>query len=151
MLVISFFPDVLLDNINKISGTDFKNGSRLLGPLNHFGLFDFLQLLFGVGFNQLHLFLKVHGITLENDWGIEINANFANAFFYMALSYGLIGLLFFIKYMKRTIEYHLCDLGLVVYSMGILLSDQVLFNRNLLYILSLLLFSKYIIINNKSK
>ena len=97
--------------------------------------------IFGVGFNQLAEFLRSNGVFLLNEWGVEINANYANAIIYSFLSYGLLGFVFCIKYIYCTIKSNKSNLGFVCFALGILLSDQVLFNRNLLYLIVFLIFS----------
>lgn len=140
ILINKYFPDVLLDNINKIESTS-SNNQRQLGPLSYIQYMDIGQLIFGVGFNQLAEFLRSNGVLLLNEWGVEINANYANAIIYSFLSYGLLGFVFCVKYIYCTIISNKSNLGFVCFALGILLSDQVLFNRNLLYLITFLIFS----------
>ncbi len=145
-LINIYFPDVLLDNIEKINNAD-SNSMRLLGPLEYIQYMDIGQIMIGVGYNQLSDFLRYNGVFVLNDFGEEMNGNYANAFIYSFLSYGIVGFFTCLIYFYRTIKINKSDLGFIVFSIGILLSDQVLFNRNLLYITYFLIFSQWIIPN----
>lgn len=149
ILVNIYFPDVLLSNINKIESTN-SNDLRHLGPLSYIKYMDIGQMIFGIGLNQLTEFLKCNGVFLISQWGEEINANYANAVIYSFLSYGFLGFLSCLQYFNSTIRYNKSDLGFIVFALGILLSDQVLFNRNLLYLIVFLIYSKKILNNNES-
>lgn len=143
MLIVTYFPDVLLDNVSKLQGTE-SDSIRLLGPLQHLFLFDGIQWIFGIGFNQLGEFLRSHHIYLITEWGAEVNANYANAILYMLISYGLIGFICTVRYFVKSIKKYRCDICFLVIILGILASDQVLFNHNLLYILCFMIFSSEI-------
>lgn len=141
ILIMIYFPDVLIGNVEKLNNT--STGSvRLLGPLQYISLFDITQWMFGIGLNQLTDFLRIHNITIVDEWGIVKNANYANAVIYMLISYGICGLTCSIKYFTRSIKKYCCDKGFIIYIFGILFSDQVLFNRNLLFILCFMIFSR---------
>jgi len=142
--IMVLFPDVLLSNLEKLNSTD-SGSIRLLGPLQYLTQFDIFQYFFGVGLNQLADFLSSKGIHLITNWGKEVNANYANAAIYMILSYGLTGFIFFIRYLYETVKIQKSDWGFILFSLGILLSDQVLFNMNLLYLLAFLILSKQIL------
>lgn len=146
ILINVYFPNVLMDNIEKINNAD-SNSMRLLGPLEYIQYMDIGQIMFGVGFNQLSEFLKSNGIFVLNDFGEEMSGNYANAIIYSFLSYGIVGFVACIIYFYRVIKINKSDLGFIVFAIGILLSDQVLFNRNLLYITTFLIFSQWIIPN----
>ncbi|OYP73992.1 hypothetical protein CIK94_07595, partial [Prevotella sp. P4-51] len=146
--VNQFFSEVLLSNIEKLNNTDMQE-NRFLGPLAYLGFFDLFQWITGIGLNQLGELLNYHGVHLYTDWGKEVNAAYANAVIYMLISYGLWGLLYFIRYLFRTIKTYKSDIGFIIIALGVLLSDQVLFNRNLLYVLMFLIFSNNIINLNK--
>lgn len=150
LLIVTYFPDVLLDNIDKLQGTD-SDGIRHLGPLHHLQLFNPIQWIVGIGFNQLGEFLRSHGIYLVNEWGKEVNTNYANAIIYMLISYGLIGFIYTIRYFVKSIKKYRCDLCFLVIILGVLASDQVWFNRNLLYILCFMIFSSEILAISKDK
>jgi len=147
--ILSLFPDVMNDNIEKLNSIDF-DGVRLFGPLKYLNLYDGSQLCFGIGLNQLSDFLHSNGLYVENEWGVEKNANYANAIIYMLLCYGVFGLYFFARYFLRTISSNKSDSGFVVYALGIFLSDQILFNMNLLYVLMFLVVSNQIIKKSES-
>ncbi len=144
VLIVTYFPDVLLDNVDKLQGSE-SSDIRLLGPLQHLQLFDPIQWIVGIGLNQLGEFLRSHGIYLVTEWGEEVNANYANAIIYMLISYGLIGFIYTIRYFVKSIKKYRCDLCFLVIILGVLASDQVWFNQNLLYILCFMIFSEDII------
>lgn len=144
LLIVTYFPDVMLDNVDKLQGTD-SDSLRLLGPLQHLQMFDAIQWIVGIGLNQLGEFLRSHGNYVFNEWGIVDNANYANAILYMLISYGLIGFIYAIKYFVTSIKKYRCDMCFLVIILGVLASDQVLFNQNLLYILCFMIFSEDII------
>lgn len=144
IVVVNLFPDVIHDNILKLQSADSQD-IRHLGPLQYLHNFNTVQCLTGIGLNQLENFLKYKGLFLTNEWGQHINANYANAVIYMLISYGVVGFAFFIKYLNKTIRQNRPNIGLIIYVFGILLSDQVLFNRNLLYLLTFLLLSSHIL------
>ena len=150
ILIVTYFPDVLLDNVDKLQGSE-SGDIRLLGPLQHLQLFDPIQWIVGIGLNQLGEFLRSHGIYLVTEWGAEINANYANAILYMLISYGLIGFIYTFRYFVKSIKKYRCDLCFLVIILGVLASDQVWFNQNLLYILCFMIFSEDIISFPKSQ
>ena len=144
LLIVTYFPDVLLDNVEKLQGSE-SGDIRLLGPLQHLQLYNPIQWIVGIGFNQLGEFLRSHGIYLVTEWGAEVNANYANAIIYMLISYGLIGFIYTFRYFVKSIKKYRCDLCFLVIILGVLASDQVWFNRNLLYILCFMIFSSEIV------
>ena len=150
ILIITYFPDVILDNVEKIEGTD-SGSFRLLGPLQYFIFFDTIQWIVGIGYNQLGDFLHSHGIHLMTEWGQEIGGNYANAILYMLISYGLIGFIYTIRYFVKSIKKYRCDECFLVIILGVLASDQVWFNRNLLYILCFMIFSSEILAISKDE
>lgn len=147
--IMFLFPDVLINNIEKMNAVD-TDSVRLLGPLFYLDLFDGFQLCFGIGLNQLSDFLQSNGIYVENEWGVAKNANYANAVIYSILSYGFLGLYFFVRYFIKAIKVNKSDFGFVIYAIGILFSDQILFNMNLLYILTFLITSQIVLSNNEN-
>lgn len=144
LLIVTYFPDVLLENVDKLQGTD-SDSARLLGPMQYLQMFDSIQWIVGIGLNQLGELLRSHGIYLVTEWGAEINANFANSIIYMLISYGLIGFIYTIRFFVKSIKKYRCDLCFLVIILGVLASDQVWFNQNLLYILCFMIFSEDII------
>lgn len=140
-LIMNYFPDVVIGNIDKLNNTSTES-VRLLGPLQYTYLFNAIQWMFGIGINQLSDFLRINNISIVDDWGVEKNANYANAVIYMLISYGFCGMICSINYFAKSIKKYSCNIGFVVYIFGVLLSDQVLFNRNLLFILCFMIFSQ---------
>lgn len=150
ILIVTYFPDVMLDNVEKLQGTE-SDSVRLLGPLQYLQMFDAIQWIVGIGLNQLGVFLRSHGIYLMNEWGREIGGNYANAILYMLISYGLIGFICTVRYFVKAIKKYRCDICFLVIILGVLASDQVLFNRNLLYILCFMIFSSEILTKCKDE
>lgn len=150
ILIVTYFPDVMLDNVEKLQGTE-SDSVRLLGPLQYLQMFDPIQWIVGIGLNQLGVFLRSNGIILMTEWGQEIGGNYANAILYMLISYGLIGFIYTFRYFVKSIKKYRCDLCFLVIILGVLASDQVLFNRNLLYILCFMVFSEDIISFSESQ
>lgn len=150
-IVMYVSPDILLDNYEKLT-TSETSGSRLLGPLDYFRYFDIIQLFFGIGINQLSAFLRSHGFILLDIYGNEMDMNYANAIIYMVICYGVVGGYILFKYLISLYKLFDCkkDVGYFVILIGILLSDQVLFNMNFLYPLScVILLTNYNIISEK--
>lgn len=150
ILIVAYFPDVLLDNVGKLQGSQ-SGDIRLLGPLQYLQLFDPIQWIVGIGLNQLSEFLRSHGFYLITEWGTVIDANYANAIIYMLISYGLIGFIYTIRYFVKSIKKYRCDVCFLVIILGVLASDQVWFNRNLLYILCFMIFSSEILAISKDE
>lgn len=133
-IVMYVSPDILLSNYEKLA-TSESSSSRLLGPLQYFGYFNFIQYIFGIGLNQLSSFLQSHGFVLLSAFNEEMDMNYANALIYMVLSYGIIGGFMLLRYLVTLFKTYNCkqNAGFYVILLGIMLSDQVLFNMNLLY------------------
>ncbi|WP_341961926.1 hypothetical protein NM897_02160 [Planococcus maritimus] len=123
-ILSSNFYDNFLD---KISLDNLVNNIRFLGPVKYFSTFDISEIFFGIGFNRLSEFAELKGFFAMN---------YANAFLYSFISFGFLGgiiwLLYIINLFSGLVkEYRILFLIIVF----VLLSDQILFNRNLLYLL----------------
>jgi hypothetical protein len=92
-----------------------------------FSKMDFFSILFGLGHNQLKEFMLQNG--MPNAW------NFANSFLMSVFSFGILGLillLFFLYYLYKINN----DKGYFIILFLILMSDQILFNRNFFYLIT---------------
>lgn len=130
----SFVTNNYYDNyMNKLSIEALSENIRIVGQLDNMKKLDFSQWIFGIGLNNFKTFLSFQSIE---------STNYANSFFYALISFGLVGtvmLLYgFLKMcnISRLGEYRRIMILLVIIVCMILLSDQLLFNRNLLYIIT---------------
>ena len=142
-LIIYLYPQILSENIDKLSLAQQGEGSsslRLLGPANYLLFFDNFEWLFGITINQLEGFIINNGIT---EYGR--NGNYANAILYMIISYGIIGFSALVYYLVR--KWKACRLkkGFLLVFIGILASDQILFNAHFLYLVSFILIGDSIV------
>jgi hypothetical protein len=101
--------------------------ARIFGPIKYFKYFNFGELLFGIGLNRLVDFSFSHGFFAYN---------YANAFIYSIISFGIFGAIIWIifniyLFIFLSRKYRILYIILFLVSF----SDQILFNRNLLYLL----------------
>lgn len=136
VLISISFPELISDNINKLSNVDASSNVRLLGALDYLSMFNFKNTIVGLGLNQLADYLYVNGVFPED------NPNYANAFLYMLISYGLLGLITFIMYLYKLWKSNLKARGFFLILLGVIFSDQILFNQNLIYLITFILLSK---------
>lgn len=132
-LIMLYYPQIILENIDKISkmqeGEDVSSSERLFGPLEYIQYMDNFQLLVGITLNQVERMLGSVGIFFE-----EKNSNYANGIIYMFISYGAIGLLMLLRYLYKKWESTPEMKGFLLIFIGILCSDQILFNSHFLYL-----------------
>ena len=138
-LIITLMPSIIIENLNKLQEFDSTSTSlRTLGYLSYFKDFGISEILFGVTLNQLVNYLH-YAFRIDEIY------NYSNAIVYMLMSYGIIGFLFFVRYLyrlwvttPRTIR------GFIILFLVILASDQILFNMHYLYIATLAMMSNQI-------
>ena len=123
-----YLPDLVNEYLSKLSLSSLVENIRILGTVSLFKYFSMVEWLFGVGINRLAEFLLMSG---EN-----YGRNYANSFIFLVFSFGLFGSAFWLNlcvsmYRKISLDYRVMWYIL----MFILVSDQILFNRNLLYLL----------------
>lgn len=130
ILLIFILPDNFFDRFigTKLTLSRFFEDIRLLKPLEYFEKFDITNWFFGLGLNNLSLFMESKGI---NDV-----PNYANVMIYSFISFGIIGggiIYYYIIFLYKKIikKYKL----LWVTFLFILFTDQLLFNRSLIYLL----------------
>lgn len=130
--LIVVYPDLFLAIkdfiLPKISDVDsITNNVRLFSTLTVFSKMDFFSILFGLGHNQLKEFM------LQN--GMPDASNFANSFLMSIFSFGILGLILLFVFL-----YHLYrinnDKGYFLIFVLILMTDQILFNRNFFYLIA---------------
>ena len=76
---------------------------------------------------------------------IKVTGNYAAAIIYVLICYGFIGFSFFVKYLYSILKRCKKNLGFFFVFLGILSSDQILYNDNLLYLWVLVLLSSSMI------
>ena len=136
--ILIFYPQILLENIEKLSGVqDGDSDIRLFGPLMYLSYFDEVEWVLGITLNQLEGFLFSFGVE---------GKNYANAMIFMIISYGIVGFLALIFYLCKKWKSQLMSKGLLLVFGGILFSDQILFNAHFLYLASLTLLAPRIFI-----
>lgn len=123
-----YLPDLFREYLSKLSLPSLVENIRILGTLSLFQYFSLPEWIFGVGINRLAEFLYMNGETYGR--------NYANSFIFQVFSFGLLGSLlwvnlFVMMYRKISSNYRVMWYIL----MFVLVSDQILFNRNLLYLL----------------
>lgn len=124
---------VILSNVSdsfftKISIEGLRVNTRIGKPITYLLNFSFLEWFFGIGLNRLDNFLLLQGY--------ELATNYANSILFAIISFGLVGgsiwIIFLVNLYKKT-KSKLDSVYLVLIMIS--LSDQILFNRNLLYLL----------------
>ncbi len=143
-IVLSIFAVIFIMNnlsseylgtsIDKLKESE-SNNIRLLGAIEYIKFFEPFNYIFGVGFNQVDNFLRMHGFFLVSN-GVKITGNYAPALLYMFICHGIVGFLFFIWYLNRIYKLSMSNKGFFVVLMCVLCSDQVLFNENLMFVLA---------------
>lgn len=145
LLVSLFLGEAVVNNYEKLSSVEGTDG-RMLGSLVFVRYFNFENYCFGVGLNQLENFRSFIGLFIPGEGVV----NYANSIVYIFLCYGLLGgiVLFFYLYglFRKTKK----NFGFFVILVGVLASDQVLFNINLLYVLMFAILSNKICLYAKS-
>jgi hypothetical protein len=128
LLGILILPDLINEYLSKLTPQSLSENIRIVGTLGLFAYFGLPEWIFGVGINRLAEFVVLNGGTYA--------INYANSIFFMVLSFGLLGGAVFVVFLVRLFKRIKPDYRVFFYILlFILISDQVLFNRNLLYLL----------------
>ena len=138
----SLYPEILEFTSDKLLSTDLSEDQRLLGPFKYVSLMNTVQIIFGIGLNQLEAFvLSLRGSLLMSGSG-----NYANSILYMFFSYGLVGFFFLLFYVKKYWNRSRNNIGYVVILVAVMASDQILFAPFFIYFVTYLILSanKYI-------
>lgn len=130
--IMYYLQNLMTSNIDRLTNYD-TNSTRLLGSLVYFNSFDTINWLFGVGLNQLSEMQRSLGNIQD------YNVNYAAAIIYMTLSYGISGLIVLVSYLFHLIKLHRASMGVILIFIGVIFSDQILFNYNYLYLVSFIL------------
>ena len=139
---LQFAPDLISSNTEKLINTDANTSLRLLGTMDTIERMRGTELYFGIGINQL----ANYGNSVMGD---ELS-NYANSVAYMLISYGIVGLICMLFYIIYLVKNYKSNRGFLLLLIGILFSDQILFNNHLVYLLSFVLLSdKLCLSNNK--
>lgn len=128
IVLFIYLPELFNQYISKLSLTNLMENIRILGTLSLFQYFSMPEWFFGVGINRLAEFLYMSGESYGR--------NYANSIIFLVFSFGLFGSLFWINLcvvMFRKISSNYRVMWYIL--MFIMISDQILFNRNLLYLL----------------
>ncbi len=116
----------------KFSFESIMNSFRLFGNVDFFRYLGIKEYVFGVGINNLGIYSQQIGATTYN---------YSNGIFYSLISFGFIGgtllLVYLFHYFYLNIKKEYKVIGIVVILLFVL--DQLLFNRNLLYLMLLLI------------
>ncbi len=130
LLFIQFLPDINESGVfEKVQFVNLKSNIRVFGSLEYFKHYDAQELLFGVGLNRLSEYLM---LTASRNV-----TNYANALIFSFLSFGILGgsiWTYFIFTLHRLSRNKM----LFVVFLIAYVTDQILFNRNLFYLLLIL-------------
>lgn len=130
ILAFQYLPEILKSEVmEKISPQNLKGNIRVFGSLKYFNFFQIKEYFIGVGINQLSNYMKIYGNTHVK--------NYANAFIFSFLSFGIIGGILWNGYVVHLVH-KIKNKSLYLIFILICLTDQILFNRNLLYLLLIL-------------
>jgi hypothetical protein len=130
VLVIQFIPALNESSVlDKLKFVNLTENIRVLGTLPYFKYYGLKEIVFGVGLNQLQSYMKI--FTSQDV------QNYANSLFFSFFSFGLLGGSLWTWYVVRLHKLSLFK-GVYIIFIVVCLSDQILFNRNLFYLLMLL-------------
>jgi hypothetical protein len=122
---LSVFTD---EYLSKLGVDSLMENTRIFGTLSIFQYFSTKDLIFGIGFNRLAEWLDIYGIAYGR--------NYANSIVFIVFSFGIIGLLLFVYLcviLYRNIQHEYRVMWFIL--LFISASDQIFFNRSLLYLL----------------
>jgi hypothetical protein len=137
MIILFFVPNFFDGNLIKLGEIEQGNSaSRLLGPLGYLSFFQFYEHVVGITLNQVENLLSM------NHFVVNGSGNYANACLYMYISYGLVGLIALVLYVKRKFKSVQQTKGFFLIFLGIICSDQILFNGNYVYLVSFFLIAE---------
>jgi hypothetical protein len=127
---IQFLPTISESGIfEKVKFVNLKSNTRIFGTLEYFKYFGTKELLFGVGLNQLSAYiLRVASRDVNN---------YASALFFVFFSFGVLGGSIWTWFVFRLHRLSKNKILFIVFLI-VYLSDQILFNRNLFYLLLIL-------------
>lgn len=131
--IYALLPEIFLKFFDKFESVkDGNSDSRLLGPIDYLSLLQYYEHFCGVTLNQLHNLLVMEG-------NFTFTKNYANAAIYMYISFGIAGFLVLVNYIVRKFRTTKTTYGFLIIFIGVICSDQILFNGIYLYLVSLVL------------
>ena len=129
-IFIQFLPELNESAVfDKVKFVNLKSNVRIFGTLEYFKYFGIKEMFFGAGLNRFSHFLSRY-----ISGGVQ---NYANAAFYAFFSFGLIGgsiLTYYIVRLHKLSKFKMIYLSFII----VYVTDQILFNRNFLYLVLLL-------------
>lgn len=123
-----YAPYLISDNIEKVQELDGTEG-RLFRGLVVINQMSGLDSIFGLGLNQMEAFMG-QGFT-----------NYANSLLYMIISYGFVGFIVLIAYLIKAYKKNVKMVGFFAIMFLVICTDQILFNRNFVYLDSFVILS----------
>lgn len=130
VIVLQLLPTIDQSGIlEKVKFVNLASNVRVFGTLQYFNYFGVKELFFGVGLNQLANYMK--------QFTREDISNYASAVVFAFFSFGILGGALWSYYMVRLFRLSTYKL-LYVLLLLVSLTDQILFNRNLVYLLLML-------------
>lgn len=145
LLFISFFfsefSSLIIDqNLNKLSNSiSLSDNVRLFGVWNVVEGLNFKQLLIGLGHNQLANYMMFQGYSNAH--------NYSNSFLFIIFSFGILGFIGLMWYLIVLLHENKEKVYFIILTL-VMLSDQILFNQNLLYVLFTIYYFKESNFNN---
>ncbi|WP_396168127.1 O-antigen ligase family protein [Flavobacterium sp.] len=128
---LSDFYDLLFSsNLDKLGADSIEDNNRLFGNFPLIFKMDIFNWFFGLGHNQMSNFFSNYGIFV---------GNYSNSYLMIFFSFGLIGFLSLIIYVVDLYKLNI-NKGYFIVFLLVLLSDQILFNRNFFYLVSCIYF-----------
>lgn len=136
IIIIGVIVFILVNNLQSLYGQYFNKldinnlmvSLRLFGTVSYFQYFSTSEWIFGLGINKLAEFIYQKG-------NIE-TINYANSLIFLVFSFGILGTIVWSIFCIRLYTKTDANYKVIWYIfMFILVSDQILFNRNLLYLL----------------
>jgi hypothetical protein len=128
LLIFNFLPENYNVYLDKFTLKSLMSNIRLFGTLDLFQYFSLSDCFFGVGLNRMVDFLNLHRAGYSR--------NYANSLIFAVFSFGIVGLVIFLNQCRIMYRDILPDYKVMWFIfLFILVSDQILFNRNLLYLL----------------
>lgn len=134
--IIKYAPNLIQENVDKFNETDTTENIRLLGGALVWRFFSFKDIVFGIGLNQLENFSQSYSLIMKN---------YSGALIYTFTCFGILGLISTVVFIIRLFKKQAASIGALVIFVGIFCTDQILFNRHLVY---LLVFAEFMSILN---
>lgn len=125
-LVIKYAPNLLQENLDKINKTEASDDIRLLGGVLFWRFFSLKEVVLGIGLNQLENFAQSFSFLTKN---------YSGSLVYTFTSFGLLGVTVTAIYFSSLFRKKYNSIGAILIFSGVFCTDQILFNRHLVYLL----------------